>query len=344
MKRITQLDGLRAVAILAVFVHHAVGTMLLWSGVDLFFILSGFLITNILLEAKQHSIRGYFAHFYERRARRILAPYLLTLAGVSLLLGVAWTQYWYFYIFLANFLMPLNLPMPYALQPLWSLAVEEQFYIFWPFAVYFLSERRLRGLSILLMVMALLLRVGIHFDTFWPTYMLTPFRMDLLAAGALLCLIWRQKPELVKKHGLWFGVTCMSIGVIGLPLERYFGLARTVNTRLANGLLYETALLLWLGFMVYALAGRWVGWLRFPGLRFIGRISYTMYLVHLPIIVFLQSWIPHTGVRLALAAFPIALAYASLSWYVMESKLLRSNGARSAAVTLRVQEQETSGD
>lgn len=75
MQRIRQLDGIRAIAILAVFVHHSLHVKLMWMGVDLFFVLSGFLITGVLLDAKHHSLGNFFAHFYSRRARRILAPY-----------------------------------------------------------------------------------------------------------------------------------------------------------------------------------------------------------------------------------------------------------------------------
>jgi peptidoglycan/LPS O-acetylase OafA/YrhL len=95
LQRISQLDGARGVAILAVFLNHALNAKLLWMGVDLFFILSGFLITGVLLNAKQHSLRGYFAKFYARRARRILPPYLLTLLMASLFFGFAWTRHWY---------------------------------------------------------------------------------------------------------------------------------------------------------------------------------------------------------------------------------------------------------
>ena len=85
-RRIPELDGLRAVAILAVFVHHALNVPLLWMGVDLFFVLSGFLITGILLDRKE-SGRSFFSYFYERRARRILVPYIVLLAGSSLFLA-----------------------------------------------------------------------------------------------------------------------------------------------------------------------------------------------------------------------------------------------------------------
>src|SRR5579885_1762980 len=85
-KRITQLDGLRAVAILSVFLFHALYAPFLWMGVDIFFVLSGFLITGVLLDRK--SAGGpYFSYFYSRRARRILVPCALLMLISSLLFG-----------------------------------------------------------------------------------------------------------------------------------------------------------------------------------------------------------------------------------------------------------------
>jgi len=97
-------------------------------GVDLFFILSGFLITGVLLRARQYPLGGYLAHFY-RRGRRILAPYVVTLAVASFFFELAWTRHWYLYVMLTNFVLPLRIPHPKAFEPLWSLAVEEQFYL-----------------------------------------------------------------------------------------------------------------------------------------------------------------------------------------------------------------------
>ncbi len=188
MSRIRQLDGLRALAIVSVFLHHALHVKLLWMGVDLFFVLSGFLITGVLTDAKRYSLAGFFGHFYSRRVRRILAPYLLMLFLASFIFGTAWLKHWYLYILLTNLLLPLGIPHPTAFDPLWSLAVEEQFYLVWPFAVYFLSTRRLRQLCIALIVLAPILRGAFLFQRHWPIYTLTPFRMDLLAAGGLLCV------------------------------------------------------------------------------------------------------------------------------------------------------------
>jgi peptidoglycan/LPS O-acetylase OafA/YrhL len=82
-----------------VFASHAYRSELLWSGVDLFFILSSFLVTGILLEERsRHAVSGYLIRFYGRRARRLLPPYLLVLCLVSLLFGVGWIHHWYLLI------------------------------------------------------------------------------------------------------------------------------------------------------------------------------------------------------------------------------------------------------
>ncbi len=92
--RISQLDGLRAFAVLAVFGSHAFNIRMLWIGVDLFFVLSGFLITGVLLDLKHVDIKRYFWHFYGRRARRILPPYVMLLAVTSVVFGLKWVHHW----------------------------------------------------------------------------------------------------------------------------------------------------------------------------------------------------------------------------------------------------------
>ena len=112
--RIEALDGVRTLAIGAVFLHHAFGLKMLWAGVDLFFVLSGFLITGILIGAKGRGLGSYFGHFYERRARRILPPYLVMLALTSVVVGVGWMRQGYLYLFLMNFIVALQMPHPAA--------------------------------------------------------------------------------------------------------------------------------------------------------------------------------------------------------------------------------------
>ena len=289
-------------------------------GVDLFFVLSGFLITGLLVSAKHHSLSGFFAHFYARRARRILVPYVLTLVVASFLYGVSWMRHWYLYILLTNFIMPLHIPHPIPLDPLWSLAVEEQFYLAWPFAVYFLNERQLRNLSILLIVLAPVLRGVIHFQEHWPIYTLTPFRMDLLSAGALLWLEWQRNRAGIERWGAKIGAVLAMLGFAGLGLLEHLHISAYGNSRIGNVFVYEFALFICLGFMFYALSGWRVGWLRLRPLRYIGQISYTMYLVHLGIIMLIAPRLHGAaGAALALA---LAIGYAALSWHLIESPLL----------------------
>jgi peptidoglycan/LPS O-acetylase OafA/YrhL len=320
MKRIPQLDGLRAIAILAVFLHHAFKIKMLWSGVDLFFVLSGFLITGVLLDAKHHSLKGFFAHFYERRARRILAPYLIWLAVASCFLGVAWMQHWYFYILLTNFLLPLHIPHPTAFDPLWSLAVEEQFYLVWPFAVYFLAPTHLRKFCIALILLAPVLRGVFLFQDHWPIFTLTPFRMDLLAAGGLLCLLWRSHRETIERRGTLVGILCTAFGFLLLFALAHFGVTTYSNTRIGNVLIFESTLFISFGVMLYALAGRAVGWLRFAPLRYIGRISYTMYLIHYGALQLASVYLH--GYWIAAVALTITVIYAAISWQLIEKPLL----------------------
>lgn len=289
-------------------------------GVDLFFVLSGFLITGILLESKRQSLRAYFAHFYERRARRILMPYVLLLLVVSLLFGTAWMQHWYFYILLTNFLKPLNIPLPDAFVPLWSLAVEEQFYLMWPFAVYFLSERNLQRFCILLLLLAPTLRGALHFDNPWPIYMLTPFRADLLAAGGLLSIEWRNRRTLIERRGTVAGAALVAIGLVMILVLMKLGVSTYGNTRFGNVTIYEACLLIACGGMMYALGGRGIAWLRWKPVTYVGQISYSMYLIHLAIIILVSR--QFHGISAAAIALTLTVAYAAVSWHLMERHLL----------------------
>lgn len=324
MKRIVQLDGVRALAILAVLVHHALHLKMMWMGVDLFFILSGFLITGVLLNARQKTLTHYFAGFYERRGRRILAPYLLTLLIASLIFGFGWTRYWYFYVLLTNLLLPLHIPHPAAFEPLWSLAVEEQFYLVWPFAVYYLTEKQLVRWAACLIALAPLLRAVFHFHQHWPIYTLTPFRMDLLAAGAMLCIIYRKRRSLIERWGAKFGLVSLASGLGGLLILSRLGISTYGNTRLGNVLIYECALLSCLGIMLWALSGWKVGILCWRPMTYIGQISYTMYLVHLGILTLLSTRL--SPVLTAVVGLVVTVLYASLSWYLFERRLLSRSG------------------
>jgi peptidoglycan/LPS O-acetylase OafA/YrhL len=331
--RIHQLDGLRALAIVSVFLNHATKARLLWMGVDLFFILSGFLITGVLLNAKRYSLRAYFAKFYARRARRILPPYLVILLVVSCISGFAWIRYWYFYILLTNLLGVLQIPHPVAFGPLWSLAVEEQFYLVWPFAVYFLSERRLAQVAASFVCICPILRFASHFHDYTGVYNLTPFRMDLLSVGALLCLAYRRRRQCIEQQGWKVSILSTSLGLGGLTMIVHYRITTSGNTHIDNALIYECSLLVCSGVMLWAVSGRYVRLLQWGPLVYIGKISYTMYLVHVGVIELFSRWC--SGITGVVAEFAITVAYASVSWYLIEKRLLGGDRRNVSAVGVR---------
>ena len=322
-RRIRALDGVRGIAILLVFVNHAFKVKLAWAGVDLFFVLSGFLITGILLGAKQQPTGGYFRRFYGRRARRILPPYLLLLAITPVFFGVGWLRFGYMYAFLMNFITAFAIPHVPSLDVLWSLAVEEQFYLVWPVLVLLLSERALAWVVGFLLVAAPVLRYAgtPWFPNYAPVYMLTPFRMDLLAAGAAIALVWRGRRSSIERFG-GFG-PMVSAGALGAlaALSRAPGFSVTANTPFGNAWIYEMTLVASTGVVLWALSGRWVQVLEWRPMRALGRISYSFYLIHTTMLLALARYIG--GRRLAAAlTFVLSLVYSAVSWRYLEQPML----------------------
>lgn len=209
------LDGLRGLAIVLVLLHnfdvldlagpHSLAAALLkevfflgWIGVQLFFVLSGFLITRGLLATQQSN--RYFSHFMLKRALRIFPLYYLALLLFTLLLpklgliAPPADPTWWLWVYLANWSIPLHLggeSMPH----FWSLAVEEQFYLLWPLLLWRLRLRQVAWLCLALMLLSPLLRWLLMRDGAPPEalYEFTICRMDALAAGAALAA-WFHRP------------------------------------------------------------------------------------------------------------------------------------------------------
>ena len=231
--RCRPLDGVRGLAVLLVLCYDCLklpsggGAVSLltrklagsgWTGVDLFFVLSGFLITGILLDTRGRA--GYWKSFLLRRAVRIFPLYYLTLAGVFVVIpflaarGVSAVSDWiphsllqdqlWYWTYLQNWLFALNGAWPdgRVLNHFWSLAVEEQFYLVWPLVVAVLSPRGLRRLCLAVCAGALLLRIGIlhHSGPGVGCYVLTITRADSLCLGALLALLLRDS-RFVERWG-----------------------------------------------------------------------------------------------------------------------------------------------
>jgi peptidoglycan/LPS O-acetylase OafA/YrhL len=288
------LDGLRGVAVLLVISEHTGLIGHGFIGVDVFFVLSGFLITTLLLEEAERrgaiSLRG----FYARRARRLLPP--LALLGV-LTLAVDLLAYrltgWGIGLklvstagFVNNWVAALNLDHGQALgalNPTWSLAQEEQFYLLWPLALILLlrlgwGPRRLLGVLVLLIGALLLLAppfvAGLPgFDAYF-----SPFdRGAELLLGCVGSLLWRYR--IVEVHAGRRLTELVMLGLLGAFLWLLLGAdpASPRGVYLAAAALTLPALIL-LVEVPDTLVGRFVG---ARPLRAVGRISYCLYLIHL---------------------------------------------------------------
>jgi peptidoglycan/LPS O-acetylase OafA/YrhL len=219
-QNIRSLDGIRGLAIILVMFHHfdrvipdcngAIRSVKLvldygWSGVDLFFALSGFLITGILLDSRRAN--NYFSAFYARRVLRIFPLYysvLVLILGAAAVshqrqgLPLAADQKLYF-VYLTNWLVLWKGQWgPNILGHFWSLAVEEQFYLLWPLCVWLLISRKLAKVAVGASLIALVARI------FWVAHtgpsqaivMATVTRMDTLLCGALAAILFRQTQTL----------------------------------------------------------------------------------------------------------------------------------------------------
>jgi peptidoglycan/LPS O-acetylase OafA/YrhL len=215
------LDGVRGVAILLVIIYHFSSSLSVlgfanpvfgffrigWCGVDVFFTLSGFLITGILLDTKSSS--GYFRSFYIRRALRIFPLYFGSLLVVFLLrlalpsAGV-WGSYQSFFspgsllwpgVFLENVaILPQGAAETGVMTHFWSLAVEEHFYLLWPMLVWLVSRQRLIVIALSFLALSILARtfLYLHGTDLDRVFALTPLRMDGLAIGAIASIIIRS--------------------------------------------------------------------------------------------------------------------------------------------------------
>ena len=203
---IDSFDGIRGVAIFMVLSMHGGWFGNGWVGVDLFFVLSGFLITGILRKTRREPF--YWRRFYIKRATRILPPLLLGIAVTALLwphpslAGIAG-----YALSLGNVVDMTHFAI-WPLGHLWSLSVEEHYYLLWPFFVLRLPRRKLQWLLFAIVVIVPLARFVFTYllpgQEPYAIYFLTPFRIDGIALGSLLALLLEQKSwqERLKK---WSG-------------------------------------------------------------------------------------------------------------------------------------------
>jgi len=325
--RISQFDGVRALAFTAVFLHHAVHAPLLWMGVDQFFVLSGFLITRNLLQLRTESRLGSSLRvFYFRRLLRIVPPYYVALFAIMVVQSISVREAPWFFGFASNIRDAFHAPVEGPLSSMWSIAVEEQFYLVWPWFVLLLPRASLRGVFVTVIVAAPVCRVLFSPLGFEAVYRLMLCRMDLLAFGALLATFDEHDVAWFSRHRNLFVVVASATLVTFVALSVSFHTFRTSsNSMLFDVVGFGLATVFFTVTLAYVRglsAGLVYRFLMLSPMRYVGKISYMAYLVHmLALAIAVQL---HRGmVVTATVGFLLTLAMASASWYLIEQPLTK---------------------
>jgi peptidoglycan/LPS O-acetylase OafA/YrhL len=353
---ISELDAIRAVGIILVVLNHTWPAkyslvwwplQLAWALMDSFFVLSGFLITGILLDTRERP--DYYRTFYFRRSLRILPVYYLVLTGVTLamILGHSagyremlskWGSPLWFFVYLGNIPTAISGSWPNAgsehwYAALWSLQIEEQFYLLFPLLVRRLNERTLVRVLIGLAIVSPLLRLAFYLwrpENVLIQYVFLPCRLDGLALGALLAVRLRKEAPIPSRTSLTIiaGLWCLAALAVGIK-----------GGYLATGPVIRTA-----GFFVSSVASSYViFWLiafrgspatailRHNVVQYFSKISYGIYLFQGPVIAALRS--PRVvaivgpnyaqpGLHLVIAALALSTLAAAASWKFVEAPFL----------------------
>lgn len=376
--RLPTLDGFRGAAVLLVILGHwtflsestapverAIGAAadFGWAGVELFFVLSGFLITGILLDARRDAAPHYFRDFYARRALRIfplyyayvfvflvalrlgpIARHLPAAFADAKLLGSHAPNPWWFWLYASNFLFARR-GLTDTLGPTWSLAIEEQFYLVWPAIVWVCGRRALMGVCGGVIALAIACRAVLSFKgiTYPAGYVLTPCHTDGLAIGAAVAILARGpggmlrwlRPAVVVGivSGVALALTGWRVAARGGALRESAWAQPTLYTLLA--VISGAALLLAACATPASGLGRVLG---SRAMRTLGKYSYALYLFNLPVYTALHRlfkfdawrpvWVGYASrlpAQLATYAIGGAVLFTAawVSWHVYESQFLK---------------------
>jgi len=334
-KRIDQLDAIRGIAILTVIIHNQreqfPGLHLVklfengWMGVDLFFVLSGFLITGILVDSKESP--RYFTNFYARRCLRIWPLYYAVLLFMFVLVPILRpaeghqifansSPWWAYPLFIQNFLVPAP---PAATGPLavaWSLAVEEQFYLVWPWVVRYSTNERIRRIALFAIGVSPVVRFYLSHHGVY-IYSNTFCRLDGLMAGAVLAVAVRSatfRPERFLKFAWVALAAAIPLIFAALAFEQKW-------------IVYSLSTAACAAFVFLALFSpqRWLQSIvtnRF--IVYTGTISYGLYLLHkIPFDIAKGFHLEHPAALAFVLLVGASYLMAALSWKLLESPFLR---------------------
>lgn len=338
------LDGLRGIAILLVLLLHNLNYsnyfFFGWLGVDLFFVLSGFLITDILIRTVGQP--RFLKHFYVRRVLRIFPLYYLILFLTLIVLpltgnGGLDTRYYtthqgWFWSYLQNWLFIFREPTgDKILLHTWSLAVEEQFYLLWPLIILLLRRPR----RLLFFMLFVLIATGLVRYAVWEARvqdlayasLYTFTRIDGLCIGSMVALLQHVNPRFLERY-----TGPLVLLMAGINFGFYF-----INRNQGLTLPYlafagYTTFAVLFGLLVYEVVNkpsRWIHWtLGNPVFRFLGRISYGLYVYHWPVYVLLfdplYAWLLQYDLSPALAqlsggalltGLALLISMASYAWF-----------------------------
>lgn len=365
-ERVPALDGMRGIAVTLVVLGHTVGLGALlhrtpvtvaassgWVGVDLFFVLSGYLITRILLAAR--TSRRYFASFYARRFLRIFPLYYAVLGGILILgtyLGARdnrcferiYQERGWLWLYVSNIRVSMLQSMDHfggrcwvEFSHFWSLAVEEQYYIVWPLLVRFVPTRALRWVLVGMIVLGPATRWYFLAQGNVPgAAFFTLSRVDALAAGGLLAVLQLDYGvEKLKRYARWTTLPLIA-GIAGLVVWR--GNYANVDEYVLrygytlNALLFANLIVLMLGVPASHWSCRALTW---PALSRIGTYSYAIYIFHFmiakPFFQYVLNYKTleerfgsfHLGLFVEFAAvFSLSVVAAAVSWHGFESRIL----------------------
>jgi peptidoglycan/LPS O-acetylase OafA/YrhL len=344
-----QFDGLRALAVLTVLVDHFAGDVpnfplpdwihLGATGVRLFLVLSGYFITASLRRARDRmdaaalSARKTIVAFYWRRLLRI-GPAYFVFAAVALLLNLgAIRQNWpWVFSGTVNWLIATKNQWPLTISHLWSICVQEQFYLFWPLLILFLPRKCMLPAIISVALAGIAFRIGcVTFSVPVIARWVLPFgSLDSLAAGAALG--WCGRRLRVSRGGWYVAIVCLSMLTLAAVL-------RNSDPTQFKSVFVEPleagAFVMLVARTASGFEGQIARFLTTPGLVFAGRISYGLYIYHILVAMVLNRWLPAQlrflittpSVRLVLFGMG-TLFVAALSWRFLEQPINRLRGQK----------------